>query len=323
MPLPLRRRTDVDSEPPPPLRALVAEDDANYAAYLGALLKRFGFDVTITHDGKAALEAANAQPFDVAVIDFTMPGMDGFELISALRNHPHCSDTYALMVTGHGDLETKIAALRLGYDDFISKSTAETEMIAKLGAARRLVQRQHRLDARVRELYGLATRDELTGLFNRRYFFAEAERMIADGCNMTVALFDLDGFKKVNDNHGHLAGDQILHDIGALFLRSTRHDDLVARYGGDEFVLVTAPSTRDDVAGLTARLIDEIARLRWTFDGQVLSVTATAGLASSAAIEKPTLAQILAACDRDLYARKGGGRRAQGAEVVRNAASAP
>src|ERR1051326_4096128 len=263
MTVPLRRRSDIESTGLPPLRALVAEDDENYAAYIAVLLRRFGFDVTIAPNGTKAFAAAQERPVDVAVIDFEMPGMNGLELIAALRGNHRSADMYALMVTGHTDLETKVAALRLGYDDFITKSTGDTEMIAKLGAARRLVQRQRRLDAAVRELYGLATRDELTGLFNRRYFYAEAERMLAEGCKINLALFDLDDFKKINDNHGHLAGDQILRDIGALFLRDTRADDLIARYGGDEFVLVTTQATLDDVIALAGRINAEIARRGW------------------------------------------------------------
>jgi two-component system, cell cycle response regulator len=304
MTVPLRRRTDVDSTGLPPLRALVAEDDDNYAAYIAALLRRFGFDVTVTSNGTAALAAAQERPFDVAVIDFEMPGMNGLELISAIRSNHRCADMYALMITAHTDLETKVAALRLGYDDFITKSTVDTEMIAKLGAARRLVQRQRRLDATVRELYGLATRDELTGLFNRRHFYAEAERLLAEGCKINLALFDLDDFKKVNDSYGHLAGDQILRDVGTLFLRGTRADDLIARYGGDEFVLVATQATLEEVVALAGRLNAEIAGLRWTFAEEKVCVGATSGVASSTMFEAPTLGQLLAACDRDLYKNK-------------------
>ncbi|HEV2722975.1 MAG TPA: diguanylate cyclase, partial [Thermoanaerobaculia bacterium] len=265
MSLPLRRRTDTDASALPPPRALVAEDDENYASYIAVLLRRFGFDVTVTSNGVDALAAMQQeQCFDVAVIDFEMPGMNGLELIAALRANASCADMYALMVTGHTELETKVAALRLGCDDFITKNTGDTEMVAKLGAARRLVQRQRRLDAAVRELYGLATRDELTGLFNRRYFFAEAERLLQDGYKINLALFDLDDFKKINDSHGHLAGDQILRDIGGLFLRSTRADDLIARYGGDEFVLVASQMTIDEVNAIATRISVEIAALRWT-----------------------------------------------------------
>jgi len=302
--VPLRRRTDLDSSGLPPLRALVAEDDDNYAAYIAVLLRRFGFEVVVAPNGTVALAAAQERPFDVAVIDFEMPEMNGLELIAALRRNHRSDDMYALMVTAHTDLETKVTALRLGYDDFITKETGDTEMIAKLGAARRLVQRQRRLDATVRELYGLATRDELTGLFNRRYFYSEAERMLAEGCKINLALFDLDDFKKINDNYGHLAGDQILRDVGALFLRDTRADDLIARYGGDEFVLMTAQATLDDVIALAGRITAEIARLRWTFGDHTAGIGATSGVATSTLLEAPTLPQLLAVCDRDLYKNK-------------------
>jgi two-component system cell cycle response regulator len=242
------------------------------------------------------------------------------ELIAALRSNQRCADMYALMVTAHTDLETKVAALRLGYDDFITKAnTGDAEMMAKLGAARRLVQRQRRLDIAVRELYGLATRDELTGLFNRRYFHAEAERMLAEGQHITLALFDLNAFKIVNDTHGHLAGDQILRDVGALFLRSTRADDLIARYGGDEFVLVATHSTVEEMAALAARLSAEIGRLRWTFDGESVAVGASVGVTSSTLFEKAALTQLVAACDRDLYKNKKTAGSAQRAGEVRAA----
>src|ERR1051326_1491924 len=271
MTVPLRRRSDIESTGLPPLRALVAEDDENYAAYIAVLLRRFGFDVTIAPNGTKAFAAAQERPVDVAVIDFEMPGMNGLELIAALRGNHRSADMYALMVTGHTDLETKVAALRLGYDDFITKSTGDTEMIAKLGAARRLVQRQRRLDAAVRELYGLATRDELTGLFNRRYFYAEAERMLAEGCKINLALFDLDDFKKVNDNHGH------------------------------------PPPPPEPPARQPRGLSPTRCR------------RATSGVASSTLIEEPTLPQLLAVCDRDLYRKKRAASSGQRAGEARAA----
>src|SRR6185295_7303334 len=113
--------------------------------------------------------------------------------------------------------------------DFITKSDSELAVAAKLSAARRLVSRQRRLDNAVRELYGLATCDELTGLYNRRFFFAETDRMLAEGRGVNLVLFDLDDFKGINDTFGHMAGDRILRDIGSMFMSRTRRDDLVAR----------------------------------------------------------------------------------------------
>jgi diguanylate cyclase (GGDEF)-like protein len=221
-----------------------------------------------------------------------------------MRGNPRCADVYALMLTAHEDLDTKISALRAGFDDFLMKSTTDIEMVAKIGAARRLIVRQRRLDTRVRELYGLATRDELTGLFNRRYFFTEAERLLSEGAVVNLVLFDLDRFKEVNDTFGHLAGDRILRDVGAQYLRHTRNQDIIARYGGDEFVLLVAGAALEEVEHISRRLAEELSSMQWTFGEDTLRIGVTAGIASSPLLEHPTVAQLLNACDRDLYKNK-------------------
>jgi diguanylate cyclase (GGDEF)-like protein len=208
------------------------------------------------------------------------------------------------MLTAQDDLDTKITALRAGFDDFIMKSTPEAEIVAKIGAARRLIVRQRRLDTTVRELYGLATRDELTGLFNRRYFFSEADRLLAEGIVVNLVLFDLDRFKEVNDTYGHLGGDRILRDVGGLFLSRTRHEDIIARYGGDEFVLLVASAALKEVEQLANRLAREVARLEWQFDDEVVRIGVTLGVASSALLDRPTISQLINAGDRDLYKNK-------------------
>lgn len=304
MPNPLRRRTDFDATANAALRALIVEDDENYSVYVASLLKRFGFSAIRVPDGATALQALDASSFDLAIIDCEMPGMSGLELITVLRAHRHGEDVYTLMLTGRADLETKITALRLGFDDFLIKSTTDVELVAKIGAARRLLLRQRRLDETVRELYGLATRDELTGLFNRRYFFSEADRMIAEQQTVNLVLFDLDEFKFVNDTFGHLAGDRILRDIGSMFLKRTRHEDLIARYGGDEFVLIATNTTIEEVTALAARLGNDIASLQWSFGEKIVRVGVTTGIASSAFLEQPTVSKVLNAGDRDLYKNK-------------------
>jgi diguanylate cyclase (GGDEF)-like protein len=160
------------------------------------------------------------------------------------------------------------------------------------------------MDVAMRELYGLATRDELTGLFNRRFFLAETERLLAAGIVVNVILFDLDAFKEVNDTHGHLAGDRVLQDIGALFHRNTRPEDVVARFGGDEFVMTVPQLDVAAIECIAARLSRNVQSLRWTVEDATFSIGVSTGIASSRLLVQPSLAQLLDAADRDMYKNK-------------------
>jgi diguanylate cyclase (GGDEF)-like protein len=297
-----RRATDFDE--PESIRLLIVDDDRDYCAWLLSLTRRNGFDVEIAYDGEAALERLAEEQFDLAVIDQEMPRLTGLQVIERIRAQDNTKTIYALMLTSRGEIETKLNALAAGFDDFLGKSSPQEEIVAKLIAARRIAVRQRTLDATVRELYGLATRDELTGVFNRRFFVVEAERLLAARCIVNIVLFDLDNFKSVNDTYGHLAGDRVLRDIGTLFHRNTRPEDLIARYGGDEFVMVVPHLPVEDIERITERLANDVRALQWSIGQEPFSLGITTGIGSSALLVQPTLAQLLDAADRDLYKNK-------------------
>jgi two-component system, cell cycle response regulator len=303
---PLRRRTDQEAGSTVRLRALVVDDNDVYRDYVTSLVSRFGFEVTACADGVEALEvlSTGGEFFDFLVVDCEMPRLGGLDLIRAVRTQESHHDVYAVLLTGREDVETRIAALRIGFDDCMVKSSGERELSAKFGAARRLVTRQKHLDDRVHELYRLATRDDLTGLFNRRFFFSEAERLLDEGNGVNLIFFDLDEFKPINDTLGHLAGDRILRDLGSLFLKRTRSVDLIARYGGDEFVMLVPTLSPTEVEALAHRMASEIASAQWVFGTEIFSVGITTGISCSSLLEKPTLAQLISAGDRDLYKNK-------------------
>ncbi|MGZ8868286.1 MAG: GGDEF domain-containing response regulator [Thermoanaerobaculia bacterium] len=301
----LRRRTDQDAGDSAPLRALVVDDHDRYREHISRLATSAGFSVTACADGAEALAAlVQGADYQLLIIDCEMPRVNGFALIAAVREQKRFADVYAVMLSAREDTESKVSALRLGFDDYIVKSAHEAEIVARLSAARRLVLRQTRLDATVRELYGLATRDELTGLNNRRVFFIEAEHLIASNAVVNLVFFDLDGFKQINDTFGHLAGDRILRDIGAMFLSRTRHEDLIVRYGGDEFVMLIRTLTPPEVETLAGRMASAISDERWDFDGATVGIGVTTGIACSSLLEHPTISQLLNAGDRDLYKNK-------------------
>jgi diguanylate cyclase (GGDEF)-like protein len=298
-----RRRADAPTDAQP-LRLLIVDDDENYRAYVVALTVRLGFTADAAPDPDTALAALATGVYDAAVIDHEMPQMTGIDLIRRVRAAEATKSIYAVMLTGHEDMDTKLAALNAGFDDFVAKSSAEVEIVAKLAAARRVAARQRTMDVAIRELYGLATRDELTGLFNRRFFMAEVDRMLAQETPVSVILFDLDDFKQVNDTHGHLAGDRVLRDIGALFHRNTRPEDIVARFGGDEFVMAIPQLQIRDIERIAARLARDVGGLHWDIDGAAFTLGISTGIASSRLLDRPSLAHMLNVADRDMYKNK-------------------
>lgn len=302
---PTRRRNDGDPfEDPPSIRVLLVDDDDHFRLWLTHLMRRLGFAVETAIDGTDALAKLHARPFDVLISDFEMPRMNGIELIREIRAIPALCSQYAVMLTSHDDLQSKVDALTTGFDDFLTKSCTEVEVVAKVVAARRMLSRQPLLSVAVREWQALAMRDELTGVAMRRTFFDEAERLLAEKRAIGVAIIDLDSFKPINDNFGHLTGDRILRDIGAMFIRRTRASDLIARYGGDEFVLLVSDLTLDDLTGAASRLNDEIAAGQWDVNDGTIRVTASFGVAHSSLLPQATVEQLLEAADRDLYAKK-------------------
>jgi len=309
------RRRATDAGDPELLRLLVVEDDPDYSAWLVAVTRRMGFSVEVAADGEAALERLAEEPFEIAVVDQEMPRMTGIEVIARVRAQERTKMVYAIMLTGRAEMETKLRALGAGFDDFLSKSSPEAEIAAKLVVARRIAARQRTLATTVRELYGLATRDELTGVFNRRFFVAEAERLLMARCIVNVVLFDLDAFKRVNDTYGHLAGDRVLRDIGTLFAHNTRAEDLIARYGGDEFVLCVPHIELEDLQQVVDRLAGHVRALQWSAGAETFTIGVTTGMASSRLMDQPTFAQLLDAADRDLYKNKSHARAADDVRI--------
>lgn len=300
--IPERRRSSATDEPP--LRLLVVDDDCDYRGWVVSMTRRLGFIVDSAPSGDVAIQKLAMMDFDIAVVDLEMPRLNGIDVIRRLRAGSTTKDLYSVMLTGRNDLETKLAALDAGFDDYVIKAATEAEIVSKLIVARRIATRQRSRDVAARELYGLATRDELTGVFNRRFFAKEAERLVAECEAVSVILFDLDDFKAVNDTYGHLAGDRILRDVGALFGRSTRSADLIARYGGDEFVMVIAHLGIEEVEVIAARLARDIGVLQWSAGGEPFGIGASFGVASSTLLAEPTLEVLLNAADRDLYKNK-------------------
>ena len=169
------------------------------------------------------------------------------------------------------------------------------------------------------ELFRNATTDALTGIPNRHFFMCRAkeELPLARRLNMPVvlAIIDIDRFKKINDTYGHLAGDYVLGQVASLIASDKRTEDLLGRYGGDEFiVMLRGKLEKSGAMGFCERIRKTVAVFPFTFDGQQIPVTLSTGLCFAMAHEQPDLEELIARADRALYGAKQEGRNRVGTE---------
>ncbi len=299
-----RRRTDKDDTGKVPIKVLAVDDDESYRKYLNMLLRKLQFDVKLAANGREAIGLLTSEDFDLVLLDLQMPELNGLDTLKRMRAEDREKSPYAVLLTANADTQTKIEALESGFDDFMSKSTPEPEIKAKLKSAVRIIRSHRKLRRENRRLHEMAITDQLTGIANRRHLFEQAEEVLSSGAQVTMFLFDLDGFKGVNDQYGHLLGDRILADIGTLFLGHTRLGDVVARYGGDEFAMLISGISTVEAKLIARRLRKRIAQLEWTFGDETVRISATVGCASTSNMSSPTIMELFAACDRELYALK-------------------
>jgi diguanylate cyclase (GGDEF)-like protein len=161
-------------------------------------------------------------------------------------------------------------------------------------------------------MYESSVRDGLTGLFNRRHaeeqLSAEVSFAARHGAELSVVMLDIDHFKRVNDAYGHLAGDAVLRNVASVVARALRVEDMVARYGGEELVVVARGISVVQAAMLAERVRATVEAAEVPFEGVALRVTLSAGCASLVCCSAPTVVALLAAADACLYRAKETGR---------------
>ncbi len=286
------------------MKILVADDNTTLVMTLAGVLRYWDYDVTVAQDGDGALEALLAPDAPrLALLDWHMPGLDGIEVCRRVRAEPGRPYSYLLLMTGEASREAMLDALEAGADDFLAKPVEDVELKARLGTGRRIAALQERLHV-------MATRDRLTGLWNRAAVVGllegEMPRAAREGKRLAIALADIDHFKAVNDTHGHLAGDAVLREVARRMGGAVRPYDAAGRYGGEEFLLVLPGCGEDEAAALADRLRACISATPIDAGTAGLRVTASVGVAAWDGEASPD--DLLRSADEALYRAKRGGR---------------
>jgi diguanylate cyclase (GGDEF)-like protein len=219
---------------------------------------------------------------------------------------------YILLLTAKDSRADLVKGFEAGADDFITKPFDPEELRARLRAATRILDLQSALLKAQADLHVLANRDTLTGLFNRRAILETLDRELArshrDGTSVSVLIADIDHFKRVNDSHGHAAGDAVLVDLADRMKHAVRTYDSVGRYGGEEMLIVLPDCDEEGALHVAERTRESIAARACMVPGAELQVSASLGVASTRALGTFDPKQLIHAADTALYRAKNGGR---------------
>jgi diguanylate cyclase (GGDEF)-like protein len=289
---------------------LIIDDTPANLQTLGRALAR-EYDLYIAHSGAMGLRLVQEVGPDVILLDVMMPEMDGYETLRQLRQLPNGDSLPVIFLTADDRVETQVKCLTLGADDFIAKPVVLPVVLTRL---RNVIVRQ----ALEQELRRLATTDGLTGVFNRRHFFAlaEAERarvvrysgVVRYSASCSVLMLDIDHFKAVNDHHGHAAGDAVLKAFAETIAGLLRSSDTFGRLGGEEFAVLLPHTDRDGALNLAERLRLAVAGIRVAVEaGREVAVTTSIGV-TRMTMDDRCFDEALRRADAALYAAKAGGR---------------
>jgi two-component system, cell cycle response regulator len=297
-------------------KVLLAEDDGVQRLVLEHQLCRAGYAVESVTGGEEALKKLKGGTFQLLITDWDMPGMDGPTLCRRVREARLPGYLYIVMLTGHEAPADSVVGLDAGADDYVRKPPDEAELLARLKAGCRHIDLKQSLSAALAEVKRLSITDALTGAFNRGHLDKELPREIERACrysrSLAVVMADLDGFKQINDVHGHGVGDQVIRcfiDRARALIRPS--SDWIARYGGEEFVIVLPES--DGAAAQTVAEKIRLACASVAMETSVgpLTVTASFGVAAlqPSAYDDPVAANaLLQQADAAMYCSKRAGR---------------
>lgn len=295
------------------MRLLIAEDDGISRKVLTRMLAKWGHEIIITCDGNEAwsrLQEPDAPK--MVILDWMMPGMDGVDVCSKLRQLKSEIRPYVILLTGMQQKKDLITAMNAGADDYITKPFEPDEWKVRIHAGERILNlQQESLDAR-QALEHQATHDSLSGLWNRGWILdrlaKEFTRPSRTGLPTSVVMADIDYFKKINDTHGHAIGDAVIVEASRRMSNQIRGYEYLGRYGGEEFLAVLSQCNIDGALQVAERMRAALECSPFNVCGVEISVTGSFGVASTEQLTTPSQAMLLQFADEAMYRAKKDGR---------------
>ena len=241
-------------------RILLVEDDKLQAKATKDYLEKAGHEIVWVENGMSAIKSAKAGSFDLIVLDLVLPDIGGNEVCRWLKNTKDTQDIPVIILSAKGTTKEKVVGLEAGADDYLPKPYDPSELKARIYACLRtkllqdeLKKKNQQLEHILLQMETLAMTDQLTGLFNRRYFTSviekEFSRTVRYNHPTACLMIDIDHFKRINDEYGHHAGDQVLIELSQVMAHCLRKSDTVARWGGEEFIILLLNNKGECISG--------------------------------------------------------------------------
>ncbi|GFZ83452.1 PleD family two-component system response regulator [Rickettsiales bacterium] len=295
-------------------KVLIVDDDLAQTFQMKKKLEKVFAGVNTCDDPSKAIDLASEGKYGMIIVSTNLLDFDGLRLCSQLLSNDSTRGVPILISVEEEHKDKIIQGLEMGVSDYIIAPIDENELLARVSCQ---VRRKRYHDALRNNLYKgleMAVTDDLTQIYNRRYFDMHLDGMFTEARekskNLSIAIIDVDYFKQVNDTLGHIAGDEVLQQIAQLISQNARATDLIARYGGEEFALIM-PGTDIKEASL---VMERIRKLIANFDFKIstkeddaLKKTISVGLACVADKHREAK-QVLEEADKNLYAAKEQGR---------------
>ncbi len=281
-------------------RILVVDDDESTALYTKIILNAAGMIVETENDPMNILYRLDDFLPELVLMDLYMPGCNGHELASVIRQQEVYSGIPIVFLSGEEDVDKQLGAMAYGGDDFLTKPIRPSHLISSIRMRSR----------RFRNLRSRMIRDSMTGLLNhtttQEFLEKEINRAERDRTTVVAASIDIDHFKSVNDTYGHAVGDMVIKSLSRLLKQRLRSADIIGRMGGEEFAAVLVGASIEKAQDIMDEIRRSFAAIVQIGDGQQFTVTISCGIADFPTFA--TQAELLEASDKALYEAKHGGR---------------
>jgi len=295
------------------VRILIAEDNRLTRLMLESTLKRWGYEVIATSNGQEALDALlHDDTVSLAILDWMMPKGDGITVCRELRARKTEPYIYIILLTARNNKEDIVAGLEAGADDYVAKPFHPEELRVRIRVGERIVDLHRKLLQAREELRLQALTDPLTKIWNHGAILErvdqELERAARRRTPLSVAMLDVDHFKRVNDTYGHAVGDRVLIETAERLKEVLRPYDSLGRYGGEEFLVVVPNVGHEAVQSVGQRLCDAIRNRPYLVGELELPITISVGLSVWQPHEGTDSSQLIQQADLALYHVKRHGR---------------